>query len=211
MHAPAATQSEKPEPNPPRRRALFLEWLTIAWNGFEVVVTVGLGLAAHSLALIAFGMDSLVEIFASLVVVWHLGGDGTAAAASPRRRRALRLVALAFVLLAGYLVASATHALLTHQQPDSSPVGMAYLAVTAVVMFTLARAKQRLGQQTGDGPLQAEASMTFLDGWLALSILAALAANAVLGWWWADPAAAGLIAVAALGEARGNWKEAAEC
>src|SRR5437588_576891 len=98
-----------------RRRGLRLQWLTVAWNAAEVGVTVALGLAAHSLALIAFGMDSLVEIFTSLVVVWHLAGTG--GRTGRRQTVALRLVSAAFVLLAGYLATSATHFVLSRQRP----------------------------------------------------------------------------------------------
>ncbi len=211
MNGPAVRIPEHPKspssPDDHRGRGLFLQWVTIAWNAAEVAVTVGLGLAAHSLALVAFGMDSLVEIFASLVVVWHMAEPDDAI--GRRHAPALRLVALAFVLLAAYLIAGASHALLTGRRPDTSPWGMAYLAVTAVVMFTLARLKRAAGRRTGDGPFLAEASMTALDGFLALGILAALAVNAGFGWWWADPAAAAIIAVAALHEAWGNWRTAA--
>ena len=211
MNTPAAEVPERQEPDghaDASRQGLLLEWLTIGWNVLEVAVTVALGLAAHSLALIAFGMDSLVEVFASLVVVWHIGGGR---AQTPQRRsRALRLVAVAFALLAAYLVAGSAHALLTRQRPESSPWGMAYLAVTALVMFALAHRKRVLGADLGNHPLAAEASMTFLDGCLAVGILAALAALAVFGWWWADPVAATAIAVAAIVEARGNWREAGE-
>ena len=191
-----------------RRRGLRLEWLTVAWNAAEVGVTVSLGLAAHSLALIAFGMDSLIEIFTSLVVVWHLAA--TPSRTGRRQTVALRLVSVAFVLLAAYLVTSAVRFVLAHQRPDASPLGIAYLALTAVVMFSLARRKRQAGESMGDAPFVAEASMTTLDGWLALGTLTALAANAAFGWWWADPGAAVMIAVFALREARENWHEASE-
>lgn len=204
MHAPETAPASRPPPDPSAGRRL--EWATIAWNAIEVGVTVALGVAARSLALIAFGVDSLVEIFASLVVVWHMGGRGTRARA--RRAPALRLVAVAFALLAVALLAGVAHGLLAHQRPESSPWGMAYLGVTAVVMFVLAAMKRRVADGVDDEPLRAEAGMTFLDGCLAVGVLAALAANAALGWWWADPAAAGLVALVALVEARDNWKAA---
>lgn len=199
-----------------RRRGLRLQWITIGWNLLEVVVTVVLGVAAHSLALIAFGMDSLVEVFASLVVVWEMGGPGggdmgaaSGAAGAPlRRRRALTLVAVAFAVLALYLVAGSADAILARGRSDSSPWGIAYLAVTAVVMFTLAWRKRLVGAALASDPFLAEARMTFLDGCLATAIVGALAVRAALGWWWADPAAAALVAVAAAGEARSNWHEA---
>lgn len=186
-----------------------LQWATIAWNSMEVFVTIGLGVAARSLALVAFGLDSLVEVFASLVVIWHMApADGQAH--QGRDDRAMRLVGIAFAVLALYLVIAGVRALVLHEPPDSSPLGIAYLAVTAAVMFSLARWKRRVGVALDSEPFQAEASMTFLDGCLALSILSALALNAALGWWWADPLAALLIGAVAAREARESWKVAAE-
>jgi divalent metal cation (Fe/Co/Zn/Cd) transporter len=185
-----------------------LQWGTIGWNSVEVFVTIGLGIAARSLALVAFGLDSLVEVFASLVVIWHMkSGDGPRAR---RDRRAMHLVGGAFGALAIYLVIAGVRALVAHEQPASSPVGIAYLFVTALVMFGLARWKRRVGVALNSEPFRAEASMTFLDGCLATGILMALTVNLVAGWWWADPAAALLIGAAAAREARDSWREAGE-
>ena len=187
-----------------RRRAVVLQWATIGWNGGEVVVTIALGLAARSLALIAFGLDAVIEIFASLVVVWHVGD---ARASTRRTRRAHRLVAVAFALLATSLAAGAISALAAAHRPESSPWGMAYLAMAAGAMLGLALAKRRVAAHLGSGPLRAEATLTLLDGALAASILAALAVNALWGWWWADPAATLLVAGLAFNEARQNWTD----
>ena len=186
-----------------------LQWATIAWNSLEVFVTIGLGVAAGSLALIAFGLDSLVEVFASLVVIWHMnpGADGHD---ERRDRKAMRLVGVAFGVLAAYLLVAGLRQLATHAEPDGSPAGIAYLAVTAVVMFSLARWKHRVGRALDSDPFRAEASMTFLDGCLATSILVALALNLALGWWWADPVAALLIGVVAAREARESWLEGSD-
>jgi len=184
-----------------------LQWATIAWNSIEVFVTIGLGIAAGSLALIAFGLDSLVEVFASVVVIWHMN-PGEGGHDVKRDGRALRLVAVAFGLLAVYLVVAGVRQLIGQQEPDTSPFGIAYLAVTAVVMFSLARWKRRVGTALDSEPFQAEASMTFLDGCLATSIVIALALNLALGWWWADPAAAILIGVVAARESVNSWREA---
>lgn len=191
------------DPAGARRQALRLEWLTIAWNTAEVFVTVGLGVAARSLALVAFGLDSVIELFASLVVVRHLRrGDQAPPAA------ALQAVAGAFFALAAFLTVAAIENLVSGRKPDPTPAGVAYLAVTAVVMFGLARRKRKLGATLGDEPLTAEAAMTHLDGWLATGILVALVLNWTLGWWWADPAAALLVAGAAANEGREAWAEA---
>lgn len=184
-----------------------LQWATIGWNSTEVFVAIGLGIVAHSLALTAFGLDSLVEVFASLVVIWHLTeGDGVRHVV--RDQRALRLVGVAFGVLAMYLVVAGVRALGAQIQPESSPMGIAALLVTAVVMFGLARWKRRVGIALDSEPFRAEASMTFLDGCLASSILTALALNLLLGWWWADPASALLIGAVAAHEARSSWREA---
>lgn len=182
-----------------------LQWATVAWNSVEVLVTVALGVASGSLALVAFGLDSLVEVFASLVVVWQLDG----AEADRRERRALRLVAVAFGVLAAYLVVAGVRQIVAGDEPGESPAGIVFLGVTAVVMFGLARWKRRVGTALASAPFRAEASITFLDGCLASSILAALVVNAAFDWWWADPLAAGVIGVVAAHSARRAWAEAA--
>lgn len=191
------------------RRALRLEYATIGWNVGEAVLTIALGAMAGSLALIGFGSVSIIEVFASSVVVWHLLPDHPVD--RPERTvRALRLVAIAFAALAAALAVASVRDLATARRPDESPWGIAYLAVTALVMFGLAFAKHRLARRIASAPLRSEATMTFLDGILSTATMAGLALNAALGWWWADPSAALLVAVAAANEARENWEEASE-
>ena len=139
-----------------QKRARWWEYATTVWNTSEIFVTIGLGLAAHSLALIAFGLDSCVEVFASLVVLWHLGGDPESADPD-RARRALRLIGAAFGLLALYLTVDAINGLATHHLSDSSPFGMGFVAVTVVVMFVLAWGKRRTGEALDNRPLIANA------------------------------------------------------
>lgn len=181
--------------------------MTIAWNAVEVFVTIGLGIAARSLALVAFGLDSIIEIWASMVVLWHVSRPEQT---TQRTARALRLVAGAFFSLGVFLLVVAIVRVSSGAHADSSPIGIAYLAVTVVVMLTLARLKAATGRTLGDHPLSSEARMTLLDGFLALAILAALVVNAWLGWWWADPIAAGVVGVLALIEGNDNRTEAAE-
>ncbi len=189
------------------RRALRLEYATIAWNVGEAGLTIALGMAASSIALVGFGTDSLIEIFASIVVVWHLSLKREAN--DPRRTAvALRLVAVAFGLLAVVLATVSIRDLLVARQPDESPWGIAYLALTAAVMFGLARLKRDLAVRLESEPLRSEARMTFLDGMLAAATMIGLALNAGLGWWWADPTAALLVGAAAGHEAIENWKAA---
>ena len=190
-------------------RALRLEYATVAWNVGEAVLTVTLGAIAGSLALIGFGTVSVVEVFASLVVVWHIR-PGHAEDHQGRTRMALRLTAIAFLLLGIGLTVAAIGDLTSGRRAGESPWGIAYLAVTAVVMFGLATLKRRTADALGSAPLRSEATLTFLDGILSSATLAGLALNAYAGWWWADPAAALIVAVAAFNEARENWSEANE-
>jgi divalent metal cation (Fe/Co/Zn/Cd) transporter len=174
----------------------------------EVVVTISLGVQAGSLALVAFGLDSIIEIFASTVVIRNLRDDRL----DPGDRRvhhSLRLIAVAFWLLAIFLVIIGTRALVRGDRPESSPLGIAYLAVTALVMFGLARVKRVTAEQSESEPLHAEAGMTFLDGCLSTSILTALVLNAWLGWWWTDATAALLVGGFAIKEGVDHWHESA--
>jgi len=190
------------------KRGLRLEYATIAWNAVEMVIAIGLGIAAQSLALVAFGLDTMVELFASGVVVWHLrhpGRDSDRVTA-----KALRLVAWAFFVLAAVVTVGAVLALATSSAPDESTLGIAYLAVTAAVMLALGALKRTTGRRLESEPLAAEARMSIIDAALAVGVLLGLAANALFGWWWADPIAALLVAVAALREGRDNLAEAEE-
>ena len=183
-----------------------LEWFTVGWNVIEVVVTVSLGVAAGSLALVAFGLDSVIEVFASLVVVRYIARHESGGQAA----RALRLVALAFGLLAVYLVIASTWSLVHREVSDSSPLGIAYLSIAATAMFVLSVRKLRLAQISGSAPLRAEAGLTFLDGCLATGILVALVLNAAAGLWWADQVAALGVGVICLIEAVRNVRQAAQ-
>lgn len=187
----------------------MLEYATIAWNIGEAVFTITLGVLAASLALIGFGTVSIIEVFASAVVVWHtLPAHHTDDPA--RTRLALRLTSIAFGLLAIALVTFAIRDLATGRRADESLAGIIYLAITAVVMFGLAAAKRSIANRLGSAPMRSEATMTFLDGVLSTATLIGLALNAFAGWWWADPAAALIVGIAAGNEARENWAEAGE-
>jgi divalent metal cation (Fe/Co/Zn/Cd) transporter len=191
-----------------QRLGLRLEWGTIAWNLGEAVITVTLGVIAGSIALIAFGLDSLIEVFASAVVVWHVRDlddlDPT------RNRTALRLISIAFWALGVALMTGAIIRLVSAARPEDSPWGIAYTALAAAVMFGLAYAKRRVADRLDNAPLRAEAGITFLDGILASGIMLALVLNAAFGWWWADPLAAIAVALVAFNEGREHWEEAGE-
>lgn len=182
-----------------------LQILTIAWNVGEVLVTVTLGLMSGSLALVAFGLDSLIEVFTSTVVLWHM--EPNEEAHSHRRdRRAERLVAVAFALLSASLMVASTRALVVSTEPDSSSLGIVYLAATAAVMLGLAHLKRRTGMRLGNPVFLSEAKMTQIDAYLAMGILLALVLNGLWGWWWADPLAAGGIAIVAASEAFSGFR-----
>jgi divalent metal cation (Fe/Co/Zn/Cd) transporter len=188
--------------------ALRLEYATIAWNIGEAVITIALGVAAASIALIGFGTDSLIEVFASAVVVWHVRPHHDRDDPD-RTRLALRMVSIAFVVLSAVLAVASIHSLIRGERADRSIPGIIYLAVTMIVMLTLAIAKRRTASRLSSAPLASEATLTFLDAILSASTLVGLALNGFLHWAWADPAAALIVAVAALRESRENWIEAA--
>jgi divalent metal cation (Fe/Co/Zn/Cd) transporter len=205
VHEPLRTELGLDRQHRLERQGRWWEYGTTIWNSLEAFVAIGTGLAAHSLGLVAFGLDSCVEVFASVVVLWHLGGANETENPA-RARRAMRLIGCAFATLGVYLIGSAVHGFAAHVQPESSPVGTAFMAATVVVMFVLAWGKRRTGLALNSRPLLANASMTLLDGCLAAGIFTALILNAIAGWWWADPLAAGIVAIVALNEAREAFK-----
>ncbi len=192
--------TETPNSTPPARLLRIgrqLEWATLSWNAAGVGVLAWAAIAARSVALAGFGLDSVIEIGASTVVLWELA-DVTAA----RRSRALRAIGTAFVALALYLAAQSTVVLLTGFRPHHSTAGMVWTAMTALVMFALARGKARTGAALGNDVLSAEGRVTLVDAILASSVLGGLALNAFAGWWWADPLAGYVIFFYAVREAR---------
>lgn len=166
------------------RRGFALEYVTLGWNVAGIVVLAVAAITARSVALAGFGLDSLVEIGASAVVIWELSGIG-----EDRQRTALRLIAAAFALLAIYLAAQSSVVLAAGFRPHHSSAGIVWTALTAAVMFALAAAKAETGKALGNPVLQTEGRVTLIDGVLAVAVLAGLALNAGLGWWQADPLA----------------------
>jgi divalent metal cation (Fe/Co/Zn/Cd) transporter len=166
------------------RRGFALEYLTLAWNVVGIVVLAIAAISARSVALAGFGLDSLIEIGASTVVIWELSGSG-----EERQRRGLRLIEYAFAALAIYLLAQSTVVLATGYHPRHSVLGIIWTAVTAAAMFTLAAGKAQAGRALDNPVLRTEGRVTMIDGILAAAVLLGLALNAALGWWWADPAA----------------------
>ena len=179
------------------RRGRVLEGITLGWNVAGIAVLAVAAVAARSVALAGFGLDSLIEIGASTVVLWELSGTG-----EDRQRRALRLIGGAFLVLAAYLVVQSILVLVTGYRPGHSVLGIAWTALTAAAMFTLAAGKARTGRALGNPVLMTEGHVTLVDGILAVAVLAGLMLNAAAGWWWADPLAALVIVFYALREAR---------
>ena len=166
------------------KRGFILEYLTLAWNVVGIVVLAIAAISARSVALAGFGLDSLIEIGASTVVIWELSGTG-----DERQRRGLRLIGYAFAGLAGYLSIQSTVVLVSGYHPRHSPIGIAWTAVTGLAMFALAAGKARTGRALDNPVLRTEGRVTTIDGILAVAVLLGLILNAAAGWWWADPAA----------------------
>lgn len=166
------------------RRGFALEYATLGWNVVGIVVLAVAAIAAKSVALAGFGLDSLIEIGASTVVVWELSGTG-----EERQKRALKLIGVGFALLAVYLLVQSTWVLVAGFRPHHSVLGIVWTAITAVVMFTLAFGKARTGAALDNPVLKTEGRVTLIDGLLAAAVLVGLVLNALAGLWWADPLA----------------------
>ena len=177
------------------RRGFHLEYITLGWNLVGVVVLAGAAISARSVALGGFGLDSLIEIGASTVVIWELSDSS-----AERQRTGLRIIGMAFLLLGFYLAVQSSVVLLAHFQPRHSPLGIAWTLVTAVVMFALAAGKESTGRRLENPVLRTEGRVTFVDGVLATAVLAGLVLNAAFGWWWADPVAGYVLVIYAAQE-----------
>jgi divalent metal cation (Fe/Co/Zn/Cd) transporter len=183
-----------------QQRARWLAYLTIGWNSVECVGAVAAGIAAGSIALVGFGLDSLVEVFAGSVVLWRLRSED-----EDRERRALRLIAVSFFALAAYVVAEAVRDLLVGAESEESIVGIVLAAVSLTLMPALAVAKRRTGRALDDPVIVADSKETLLCSYLSVVLLAGLLLSG-FGLWWADPLAALVIAGLALKEGREAWR-----
>lgn len=166
------------------KRGLLLEYLTLGWNVVGVIIVVLAAYAARSVALAGFGLDSLIEIFASVVVVWQLTGVNL-----KRERLALRLIGMAFVALIIYIVGQLLVTFLTATHPSPSLGGIIWIAATFIAMVLLALGKRITGQKLKNEVLLTEGRVTLVDAYLAGAVLLGLTLNALVGWWWADPLA----------------------
>ncbi len=191
------------------RRARSLAWLGIGWHVAEAAIAIGAGLAATSIALIGFGADSLVEAVAGLIVVWRFAETRL----DPERaeRRAQRMIGVSFGVIGVYVAFEAVRALLAGTHPEASWVGIGLAAVTLVTMPLLARAKARVGGELHSSATISEGRQNLLCAYLSAGLLVGLGANALLGWWWADPITALAIAAVAAYEGREAWRGNACC
>ncbi len=186
------------------RRGLRLEYATLGWNVVGLGILAAAAIQAGSPALAGFGLDSLIEIFASIVVVWQLKGSH-----KEREAPAMRLIGIAFAVLGAYLLIQVAVVFATGVRPATSVPGIAWTALTFVVMLALAWGKIRAGHRMGNPVLSAEGKVTLVDAYLAGAVLAGLALNALFGWWWADPLAGVVIVHYAAREAGHAFKHTA--
>lgn len=182
------------------RRGFWLEYASMAWMTAEAAVAITAGVAAGSIALTGFGLDSVIEFAAAGIVVWQLRGEG-------RETRAVRLIGVTFFVLAAYLAVEAIRDLAGHARPEHSPPGLAVAAAALVVMPGLAVAKRRTGQALGNRTLVADSAETAFCAFTSAATLLGTGLNTGLGWWWADPAAALVIAALAVKEGLETWED----
>ena len=172
------------------RRGLVLEWITVAYNTLECVLSLVAGFLAGSVALVGFGFDSAIEVTSGAVLMWRLRLDAHDHLRERAEARALRIVGWCFLLLAVYVAYDAAMHVVIGEAPRHSVFGIAIAAASLVVMPLLARAKRRVAARIGSSALTADAKQTALCTYLSAILLGGLALNALLGWWWADPLAA---------------------
>jgi divalent metal cation (Fe/Co/Zn/Cd) transporter len=187
------------------RRARLLNRLTLAWNCVEGLVAVAAGVAAGSVSLVGFGLDSGIEVSASVVLAWRLRQERRGGCMAPSDRRATKAIAVGFAALALYVWVQAARDLAVGAEPAASPTGLVLTALSLAVMPWLARAKARLAPALGSRAAASEANQTRLCAVLSAVTLLGLGLNATLGWWWADPVAALAIGAIAAAEAVRTW------
>jgi divalent metal cation (Fe/Co/Zn/Cd) transporter len=210
---PLPTLPVLPAANPERpalvRRARQLAWWGVGWHAIEATVAIAAGIAASSVALVGFGADSLVESIAGFVVVWRFASARSSS--EQAERRAQKLIAASFYLIAVYVGVEAVRSLIGGDEPAASWVGIGLAVVTLATMPPLAIAKARLGDRLGSAATKSEGRQNMLCAYLSAALLVGLLANALLGWWWADPLTALVIAGVAVREGRAAWAGDACC
>ena len=213
MSSQSIQLSRKPQQSAEReklvRRAKLLAWLGVGWHGIEATIAVGAGIIASSIALIGFGADSLIESVAGTVLLWRFAASRVSS--EEAERRAQKLIALSFYLLAAYVGIESVRSLLTLDKPDASWVGIGLSVVTLLTMPPLAIAKARIGEKLGSSATKSEGQQNMLCAYLSAALLVGLGSNALFGLWWADPATALLIAGVAVKEGREAWRGESCC
>ena len=197
------------EPTTREQAVTRQKWLTaatIGWNGAEGVIAIAAGLAAGSVSLIGFGLDSGIEVSAALILAWRLAQERRTGCKQEADRLAQRLIAASFAALALYVGVESVRDLVLADRPQGSLVGIVLAALSLATMPLLARAKRRLAPLIGSRAVEAEANQTFLCALMSGALLVGLSANAALGWWWADPLAGLFIAGAAAYETVNTWR-----
>jgi divalent metal cation (Fe/Co/Zn/Cd) transporter len=202
--APAAPRIDEAAYRRLAKRARALSWLSLAWMTVEGAVAIAAGLTASSIALIGFGLDSAIEGFASVIIVWRFTGRRMFSASA--ERRAQKLVALQFFLLAPYVAVESLRAVIAGERPDESWVGIGLAISSVILMPMLSLAKQRLAEQLGSAATKGEGRQNMLCAYLAGALLLGLLGNALAGAWWLDPTVGLLIAAVAVKEGREAWR-----
>ncbi|QOD44813.1 cation transporter [Clavibacter zhangzhiyongii] len=185
-----------------RRRIRWIVAGTIAWNAVEAVVALSAGAVASSPALVAFGLDSVVEVLAASAVAWQFSAPDP----ERRERTALRLIAVSFLGLAAYVAVDAVLALVDGSASRPSTTGIVLAALSLAVMPALSLLERRTGTELGSASAVADSRQTLVCAWLSAALLVGLLADAALGWWWADPVAGLVIAAVAVREGVEAWR-----
>jgi divalent metal cation (Fe/Co/Zn/Cd) transporter len=191
------------------RRAKLLARLGLGWHGIEAAVAITAGIVAGSIALVGFGADSLIEAVAGVVLLWRFAESR--ASSESAERRAQRFIGVSFYVLASYITVEAVRTLAGAHHPDVSYVGLALAAVTLVTMPPLAIAKARVGERLNSSATKSEGRQNTVCAYLSAALLVGLGANALVGWWWADPVTGLVIAAVAVREGRDAWRGDACC
>src|SRR3954471_15924283 len=191
------------------RRAKFLARLGVGWHGIEATIAIGAGIVAGSIALIGFGADSLIESVAGIVLLWRFAASRSAS--EDAERRAQKLIAISFYLLAAYVGIESVRSLFTGDRPDPSWIGIGLSIVTLITMPPLAIAKARIGEKLASSATKSEGQQNMLCAYLSAALLIGLSANALFGLWWADPLTALIIAGVAVKEGREAWRGESCC
>ena len=191
------------------RRAKLLAWVGLGWHGVEATIAIAAGVAAGSIALIGFGADSMIESLAGIVLLWRFAG--TRSSSDSAERRAQKVIAISFYVLAAYVGIEAVRTLVGADHPGVSWIGIGLSVVTLLAMPPLAIAKGRVGDRLGSSATKSEGRQNLVCAYLSAALLLGLGANALAGWWWADPIAALVVAAVAVREGRQAWHGEACC